>query len=99
MPRVFEPEESRQFFLDFLLAIATKFEPETTGPFNRSHYMSSKLEYLLRAHLLGLREQVLPLARTLAGWMGHNRHGQKATIPRNPFTPINGGRRWACASG
>ena len=69
MPRVFEPEESRQFFLDFLLAIATKFEPETTGPFNRSHYMSSKLEYLLRAHVLGLREQVLPLARALAGWM------------------------------
>lgn len=69
MPRIFEPERDRQFYLDFLLAIATKFEPETTGPFNRSHYMASKLGYLVQAHLLGLREQVLPLARALAAWM------------------------------
>ncbi|WP_422013660.1 hypothetical protein [Reyranella sp.] len=69
MPRVFEPESDRQFYLDFLLAIATKFEPEKTGPFNRSHYMATKLGNLVHAHLLGLREQVLPLARELAGWM------------------------------
>ena len=69
MPRIFEPESDRQFYLDFLLAIATKFEPETTGPFNRSHYMATKLRNLVHAHLLGLREQVLPLARALAGWM------------------------------
>jgi len=69
MPRIFEPEKDRQFYLDFLLAIATKFEPETTGQFNRSHYMASKLGYLVHAHLLGLREQVLPLARALAAWM------------------------------
>ncbi|MDI1364772.1 MAG: hypothetical protein PSX79_07895 [bacterium] len=56
MPRVFEPEEYRQLFLDYKLAIATKFEPETTGPFNRAHYMASKLGYLIQAHLLGLRE-------------------------------------------
>ena len=46
MPRVFEPEKRRQLFLDFYLAIATKFEPETTGPFNRSHYTATKLERL-----------------------------------------------------
>ena len=69
MPRIFEPEGDRQFYLDFLLAIATKFEPEKTGPFNRSHYMATKLGNLVYAHLLGLREQVLPLARALTGWM------------------------------
>lgn len=69
MSRVFEPEKRRQFYLDFLLAIVTKFEPEKTGPFNRSHYMASKLDYLIHAHLLGLRDQVLPTARALAVWM------------------------------
>lgn len=69
MPRIFEPEKDRQFYLDFLLAIATKFEPETTGPFNCSHYLASKLGDLIHAHLLGLRQQVLPLARALATWM------------------------------
>ena len=69
MPRVFEPKKDRQFYLDFLLTIVTKFEPEATGPFNRSHYMASKLGDLVHAHLLGLREQVLPLARALAAWM------------------------------
>jgi hypothetical protein len=69
MPRVFEPEKSRQFYLDVLLAIATKFEPEKTGPFNRSHYLSMTLNSLIHAHLLGLRDRVLPLARALAAWM------------------------------
>ena len=31
--------------------------------------LQSKLHYLIQAHLLGLREQVLPLARKLAAWM------------------------------
>ena len=69
MPRIFEPEKRRQLFLDFDLPLTTKFEPETTGPFNRSHYMESKLGRLIQAHLLGLREQVLPLARALVDWM------------------------------
>jgi hypothetical protein len=69
MPRDFEPEKRRQLFLDFDLAIATKFEPKTTGPFNRSHYMASTLGRLVNAHLLGLRGQVLPVARALATWM------------------------------
>ena len=74
MPRVFEPDKRRQFFIDFDLAIATKFEPETTGPFNRSHYMGSKLENLVHAHLLGLRDRVLPVARALAAWMEAQPH-------------------------
>ena len=69
MPRIFEPEKDRQFYLDFLLALPPTAAPHTTGPFNRSHYMASKLGYLVRAHLLGLREQMLPLAQALAGWM------------------------------
>ncbi len=69
MPRVFEPEKSRQFYLDFLLQIAMEFEPEKTGPFNRANYMGSTLRYLLQAHLLGLRDRVLPLARAAVAWM------------------------------
>ena len=69
MPRVFEPEESRRFYLDFLLPIATKFEPEKTGPFNRAGYMASTLGDVIEAHLLGLRDRVLPLARTAVVWM------------------------------
>ncbi len=69
MTRIFEPEKSRQFYLDFLLPIATKFEPEKTGPFNRAGYMESKAHYLIEAHLLGLRDWVLPLARTVVAWM------------------------------
>ena len=69
MPRIFEPEKRRQLFLDFDLPIATKFEPETTGPFNRSHYMESKLDRLIHAHLLGLRDRVLPAIRALTDWM------------------------------
>ena len=69
MPRNFDPEKRRQLFVDFYLAIATKFEPETTGPFNRSHYMATKLERLVHAHLLGLRDPVLPAIRALTDWM------------------------------
>ena len=69
MPRNFAPEGDRKFYLDFHMPRVTKFEPEKTGPFNRAGYMSSRLGDLIRAHLLGLREQVLPIARALAGWM------------------------------
>lgn len=69
MSKIFEPEKSRQFYLDFLLAIAMKFEPEKTGPFNRAGYMASTLGYLIRAHLLGLRDRVLPTAQALVAWM------------------------------
>ena len=31
MPRVFEPEKSRQFYLDFDMPRVTKFEPEKTA--------------------------------------------------------------------
>jgi len=41
MPRNFDPEGDRKFYLDFHMPRVTKFEPETTGPFNRAGYMSS----------------------------------------------------------
>jgi hypothetical protein len=69
MPRTLDFEKRRQFFLDFDLKRATKFEPEKTGPFNRSHYMAFTLRELIEAHLLGLRDQVLPTARALVTWM------------------------------
>ena len=69
MPRIFEPEKNRQFYLDFLLPIAMEFEPKKTGLFNRSHYMRSTLHYLIEAYLLGLRDRVLPLAQTAVTWM------------------------------
>ncbi|MDB5487096.1 MAG: hypothetical protein JWQ58_811, partial [Reyranella sp.] len=69
MPSVFEPEKSRQFYMDFLLPIATKFEPEKTGPFNRAGYMEGTLHYLIQAHLLGLCDQVRPTAQALVAWM------------------------------
>jgi hypothetical protein len=69
MPRVFEPEKRRQFYLDFDLSRVTKFEPENTGPFNRAHYMGSKLSDMIQGHLLGLRDRVLPLAHALRAWM------------------------------
>ena len=69
MPRVFDPEKRRQFFLDYDMKRATRFEPEKTGPFNRSHYMAFTLLELIKAHLLGLRDQVLPTAQALAAWM------------------------------
>ncbi len=69
MPRVFEPEKSRQFYLDFHLPRVTTFEPEKTGSFNRSHALTFTLLALIQAHLLGLRDEVLPTARALAAWM------------------------------
>jgi len=69
MPRNFAPEGDRKFYLDFHMPRVTKFEPEKTGPFNRAGYMSSRLGDLILAHLLGLREEVLPIARSLASWM------------------------------
>jgi len=74
MARVFEPERRRQLFLNAALAIATKFEPEKTGPFNRSHYVASTLGYLVQAHLLGLRDQVMPTARTMVAWLEAQPH-------------------------
>ncbi len=74
MPEVFEPEKDRQLFIDFDMAFATKFEPEKTGPFNRSHYMATKLRQLVHAHLLGLRDRVLPMAQALAAWMEAQPH-------------------------
>ncbi len=71
MPDVFEPEESRQLFLDFDLAIATKFEPEKLGPFNRSHYMASKVRKSVLAHLLGLRDRMLPTMLAVKDWMAN----------------------------
>ncbi|MCC8427713.1 hypothetical protein [Reyranella aquatilis] len=85
MPRDFEPNSERQFYLDFLLAIATKFEPEKTGPFNRSHYMATKLRNVIHAHLLGLREQVLPLARALVAWMGSQPAPPDGKDPQESF--------------
>jgi hypothetical protein len=69
MPRNFDPEGDRKFYLDFDMPLVMEFEPEKTGPFNRAGYMSSRLDDLIRAHLLGLREQVLSIARSLASWM------------------------------
>jgi hypothetical protein len=69
MPRNFDPEGDRKFYLDFDLPRVTRFEPEKTGPRNRSHYVAFSLEDLLTAHLLGLRDQVLPTARTILAWM------------------------------
>ena len=71
MPEVFEPEKRRQLFLDFDLAFATRFEPEKLGPFNRSHYMASKVGDFVHAHLLGLRDRVLPAMRALKDWMAN----------------------------
>lgn len=50
MPRTLDFDKLRQFYLDLHLQRVMKFEPEKTGPFNRSHYM------------LGLRDRVLPTA-------------------------------------
>ena len=69
MSRVFEPEKSRQLYLDFHLPRIKEFEPEKTGPFNRAGYLASRLDILIRAHLLGLRDPVLPMARALTAWM------------------------------
>jgi hypothetical protein len=74
MPSNFDPEDDRKFYLKFDLPRVMKFEPEKIGPFNRTGYMASKLGYLIHAHLLGLREQVLPLARALAAWMTSQPH-------------------------
>jgi hypothetical protein len=69
MPRNFDPEEDRKFYLEFNLPRVMKFEPETTGPFNRSHYLAMRLGNLIEAYLLGLRDRVLPTAQALVAWM------------------------------
>jgi len=69
MPRNFDPDDDRKFFLDLHLPRVTKFEPEKTGPFNRSNYVAMRLGNLIEAHLLGLRDRVLPTARALVAWM------------------------------
>lgn len=74
MPSDFEPERRRELFLSPTFRMLTEFEPEKTGPFNRSYYMASKLGYLLQAHLLGLRDQAMPTARKLAAWMEAQPH-------------------------
>ena len=74
MPRVFEPEKNRQFFLEFDMPRITKFEPEKTGPFNRSHYLSFRLGNLIYGYLLGLRDRLLPTAQALAAWMEAQPH-------------------------
>lgn len=69
MPRTLDFDKRRQFYLDLHLQRVTKFEPEKTGPFNRTGYMSSRLGDLVQSHLLGLRHRVLPTARALVAWM------------------------------
>lgn len=69
MSRIFDPEKRRKSFLDLFLPRISKFEPEKTGPLNRSGYMASRLDEMIEAQLVGLREQVLPLMRALADWM------------------------------
>lgn len=74
MSRDFNPEDDRKFYLEFNLRRVMKFEPETTGPFNRSHYLSMRLGNLIQGYLLGLRDQVLPTAQALAAWMEAQPH-------------------------
>ncbi len=68
MSRDFDPERDQKFYLDFHLPRVMKFEPEKTGPFNRAGYMESRLGDLIEAYLLGLRDRVLPTARTMVAW-------------------------------
>ncbi len=69
MSRHFDPESERKFYIEFHVPRLAKFEPETTGPFNRSNYVASKLSSLIEANLVGLRSQMMPLAQALATWM------------------------------
>jgi hypothetical protein len=69
MSRKFNPEKRRRSYLDFLMKHITTFEPEKTGPSNRSHYVSFSLGDLLAAHFFGLRDQVLPTAHAMLAWM------------------------------
>jgi hypothetical protein len=74
MPRTLDFDKRRQFYLDLHLSHVTKFEPEKTGPLNRAGYMASTLDELIQAYLLGLRDRVLPTARTMAAWMEAQPH-------------------------
>ena len=74
MPRTLDFDKRRQFYLDLHLPRVTTFEPEKTGPFNRSGYMSFGLDDLIEAHLLGLRDRVLPVGRTMLTWMEAQPH-------------------------
>ncbi len=74
MSRIFDPEKRRKSFLDLFLPRISKFEPEKTGPLNRSGYMASRLDNLIKACLLGLRDRVLPAAQTMMGWMEAQPH-------------------------
>jgi hypothetical protein len=74
MSRDFDPEGDQKFYLDFHLPRVTEFEPEKTGPYNRGGYTASRLNYLIKAYLLGLRDRVLPIARTMMGWMAAQPH-------------------------
>ena len=69
MSRTFDPERDRAFYLEFHVPRLVKFEPEKTGPFNRSNYVASTLDDLIQAHLVGLRETMMPLAQKLDAWM------------------------------
>ena len=74
MSRDFDPEEDRRFYLGFDLPRVVKFEPEKTGPFNRSGYMAFGLSDLIHAHRLGLRDRVLLVGRTMLSWMEAQPH-------------------------
>ncbi|MDB5489411.1 MAG: hypothetical protein JWQ58_3126 [Reyranella sp.] len=74
MPRTLDFDKRRQFYLDLYLQRVMKFEPEKTGPFNRSHYMASSLSELIEGYLLGLRDRVLPTAQALSAWMEAQPH-------------------------
>ena len=62
-------EKDRQFYLDVYLQHMMRFEPEKTGPSNRSHYMACSLAEVIQGYLLGLRDRVLPTAQALVAWM------------------------------
>ena len=74
MPRNFDPEKDRRFYLGFDLPRVMDFEPEKTGPLNRASFMASRVGDLILAHLLGLRDRVLPMARTMMVWMEAQPH-------------------------
>lgn len=69
MPRKFDPQSDREFYLHVHMERITTFSPEKTGPANRSHYVAFSLGDMIEAHLFGLREQVLPTARSILAWM------------------------------
>ena len=69
MQPTFDPIRKRQFWLDFNLPYETRFEPDEIPVKGQPIYLSTMVNSLLTAYLLGLADRVRPTLQAIVAWM------------------------------